>query len=327
MSTISAAVTNRLFLETAFAQMREGEHAAITSFSGDPYTVPRHAWSARPWHAGMPVPGSIFGKPQNVYLAVSSFRPAADCTFHRRKEDFGQLHMVMIDDVYEKVSRRKLKIPPSAMVQTSPGSAQAFYFLVACAATRDCDTSAATIDALVRSGLAADNADPGMRGVTRYGRLPVGVNSKAKYVQVLGHPFDCELTLWHPERRFTHQEFVKAFRLDVNVQASARRYGGNSYSPRPAKLRRGEALRRVNDFEQMLKTLADEGLYVSSRGPWHEIICPWVDEHTDGKPGGSALHVPAEGNSWLGGYRCWHGHCEGAYGRRRLPIRAFARAG
>jgi DNA primase RepB-like protein len=315
MSSKAAEITNRGFLETAFEHMCKGEYAAITSFSGDPLTVERHAWAARPWQHGMPVPGSIMGRPQNVYMAVSSFKPAVHGTFHRRKDDFAQLHVVMVDDVYEKVDRRKLKLAPSAMIQTSPASAQAFYFLKPSPETRDRATCEGLIDAMVRSGLTASGADPGMRGVTRYGRLPMAVNSKGKYVAKLGHPFRCELRLWHPERRYSMLEIAKAFRLDLNT-AKAHVRQGNPNIPimrqsKPVKLRRGEALRRVNDFEEMLKTLSNAGLYVSSRGPWHEIACPWTSEHTDQKPGGSALYSPAESNAWLGGYKCWHGHCEG----------------
>jgi hypothetical protein len=309
------SITNRAFLEAVFAHMLNGEYAAITSFSGDPLAVERHAWAARPWQHGIPVPGSIMGRPQNVYLAVSSFEPAADGTFHRRKEDFARLHVVMVDDVYEKVDRRKLRLPPSAMIQTSPASAQAFYFLKPSPETRDRAMCEGLIDAMVRSGLTASGADPGMRGVTRYGRLPVGVNAKGKYVEKLGHPFRCVLRLWHPERRYSLLEIAKAFRLDLYAAKTNIRQGAptvpNMRQPKPVKLRRAEALRRVNDFEQMLKTLADAGLYVTSRGPWHDVTCPWTDEHTDQKPGGSALYSPAESNTWLGGFKCWHGHCEG----------------
>ena len=304
--------TNREFLGAAFEHMRDDEFAAIVSFAGDPYTVPGYTWAARPWQHGKPVPGSIMGQPQNVYLAVSSFRRAADGTFHRRKDEFAQLHVLMIDDVFEKVDKKKLKIPPSAMIQTSPKSAQAFLFLEPTPETRDRLMCEMLIDSMVRSGLTADGKDPGMRGVTRLGRLPVGVNAKGKYVAQIGHPFPCELTLWKPQRRYTFAEIVKAFRLDVGA-AKARSRQGNAYTPstRAPKLRRGEALRRVNDFEEMIKVLAAAGLYLSTRGPWHEIICPWVDDHTDAKAGGSALYSPAEANSWFGGFKCWHGHCEG----------------
>lgn len=306
------SITNREFLEAAFKYMVKGEYAAVTSFAGDPLAVPHYAWAARPWQHCMPVPGSIMGRPQNVYAAVSSFRPAADGTFHRRKEDFGQTHMVMVDDIYEKVDRKKLKLPPSAMTQTSPPSAQAFYFLTPTPDSRDRDMCEGLVDAMVRSGLTSSGADPGMRGVTRLGRLPVGVNGKTKHVEKLGAPFKCELSLWHPERRYSIAEIAKAFRLDLKAaKARTQHYTSNMRRPAPIKLRRGEATKRVKDFEEMIKALSDAGMYLSSRGPWHEVICPWVDEHSDQKPGGSALYDPAEGNAWLGGYKCHHGHCEG----------------
>jgi hypothetical protein len=308
------AITNRDFLEVAFGHMAENEYAAITSFGGDPYTVPKQSWFARPWWRGLHVPRSVMGRPQNVYLAVSSFKIGDDGRFHRRKDDFAEMHIVMVDDVFEKVDRKKLKLPPSAMIQTSPRSAQAFYFLNPSPESRIRSACEGLVDTMIRSGLTSGGADPGMRGCTRLGRLPNGVNAKGKYVAQLGHPFKCRLTHWNPERRYTIPEIAKAFRLGITGKVVTPGRSG-TYTPSMElspthKLPRGEATKRVNEFERMMKVLADEGMYVASRGPWHDIICPWVAEHTDQKAGGSALCIPAASNDWLGGYKCWHGHCE-----------------
>jgi RepB DNA-primase from phage plasmid len=295
-------VTNRDFLEAAFKYMREGEFAAVCNFAGCPIEQPRSSWVSRPWRQGQHVPGSFMGVPQNVYAVVSSFKVADDGTFHRRKAEFCQMHVLMVDDVFEKVPRDKLKLVPSAMIQTSPKSWQAYYFLESAPETRNGDYCGRVLDAMVRSGLTSDNKDPGMRGITRYGRLPVGVNAKKKYGPV---PFKCKLDVWQPQRRYTLERLVKSFKLDLSAVPSG------AYNASKFKLRRGEASKRVRDFEEMLKALSDAGLYMASRGAWHDIVCPWISEHSDQKPGGSALYNPAEGNSWLGGYKCWHGHCEG----------------
>src|SRR6202011_1310271 len=109
----------------------------------------------------------------------------------------------------------------------------------------------------------------------------------------LGHPFQCRAVGWNPEQRYTIEAIAKAYKLDITAHSNRRTSG--IYSPTGArnKLPRGEATRRVNEFEQMLKVLADSGMYVAARGAWHDVICPWVDEHTDAKVGGSALYIPA----------------------------------
>ncbi len=287
MATLLVSITNRGFLDAAFEHMVPGEYAAITSFADDPLTVARYAWAARPWRRGMPVPGSIMGRPQNVYAAVSSFRAAADGTFHRRKDDFGQMHVVMVDDVFEKVDRKKLKLPPSAMIQTSPPSAQAYYFLAPTAETATAACARGSSMQWCARGLRAAAHDPGMRGVTRYGRLPVAVNSKGKYVKQLGQPFACRLTLWHPERRYTIAEIAKAFRLDLTSAAARPRPGAytpNTREPVPVTLRRGEATRRVNDFEAMLKTLSAAGLYVQRAALGMKLSAPGSRSTATRKP-------------------------------------------
>jgi hypothetical protein len=284
--------------------------AAITcSFTGDPNDDEgdrKYKWMGHLWRPGT----ATFHLPSatNNYLVISSFYQDPESgKFRRRKAQFAQMHGLMVDDIGTKVQKKRLRLPLSAVVETSPGNFQAWYFLTKSAGSCNFATADATLAAMVANGLTADGSDPGMKGVTRYGRLPVGINAKAKYVKTLGQPFACRVTAWNPERRYSIEEIAKAYRLDI-TSAAAR--SGTYTRTAPMKLRRGEALRRANDFEAMLKTLSDAGLYVSSRGPWHEIICPWLDEHTDQKANGTALYVPAAGNAWLGGFKCHHGHCE-----------------
>jgi hypothetical protein len=55
-----------------------------------------------------------------------------------------------------------------------------------------------------------------------------------------------------------------------------------------------------------LKTL---GLYKKSSAPFkHEITCPWVNEHTDAKNGGTVYFEP-NGKYYAGGFKCQHTHC------------------
>jgi hypothetical protein len=310
---------NRTFLNAAFRDMPSDAAATLAAFGGDPNNKPSegpdYRWTANPWRLDEPLPAKFlsgFGR-RNQYFAISSFRRAEDGKFRRRKDCFAQMHLVMIDDIGPKVSAKKLRLRLSARIETSPGNHQGFLFIEPSDACRDRETCERLIDGMIRAGLTADGKDPGMRGVTRYGRLPDGVNGKAKYVAQLGKPWDCKLDLWKPERRYAVEEIAHAFKLDLTARTSRLPRDASKPYARPLAslpLPKGEATRRVAEFERLLHTLADAGLYLSTRGSWHDVVCPWIAEHTDQKPGGSALYDPAEGNDWLGGFKCWHGHCE-----------------
>ena len=306
------SITNQQFLNTMFNDMPDCVAAMTCSFSGDPFDDSgdrKFKWHAKPWRPGTAT--LHLRSTTNNYVCISNFTPDPDTgQWRRRKAQFSRMHALMLDDIGTKIAKNKIRLPLSALIETSPGNFQGWHFLAKSPGSCDFATADATLKAMIASKLTADGADPGMNGVTRVGRLPVGVNGKEKYVRQLGHPFQCRAVAWNPERRYSIEDIVKAYKLNINAHTHTRTSG--SYSPSGARNRlpRGEATKRVNEFERMMKRLADGGLYLASRGAWHDIICPWVDEHTDAKVGGSALYIPAASNDWLGGFKCHHGHCE-----------------
>lgn len=70
---------------------------------------------------------------------------------------------------------------------------------------------------MVAQGLATDGKDPGMKGVTRYGRLPLGINNKPALVAEYGHPFQVRLAEWDPARRYTLAEIIGAYKLKLGT--------------------------------------------------------------------------------------------------------------
>jgi hypothetical protein len=254
----------------------------------------------------------VRGSDANNYVGVSSFYQDDSGRWRRRKACFAQLHALMVDDVGTKVPKRKLRLPLTSLIETSPDNFQGTYFVAQSPAARDADLCAELIDRMVASGLTADGSDPGMKGVTRVLRLPVGVNAKRKYVERLGRPFTCRLVSLHPERYYTLEEIAKAYRLDL--------------SPPPKRefvpLAPSEITRRANAFNEMMCALAGAGLYLQSRGRWHDVVCPWVAEHTGRAENGTAIAVPSDANGWAGGFKCHHGHCDQ---RTIRDVYAFAR--
>ena len=295
-------VTNQMFLNCMFQDMPEDTRAILATFDGDPNDESgdrRWKWKAKPWQLGQgawQIP-----KEQNNYFAISVFkRDQQTGRFRRTKTNIVQLCAVMIDDIGTKVPKTKIKLPLTATIETSPGNFQGFYRIKPSPGARDLETALRLLDQMVKSGLTADGSDPGMKGVTRYGRLPSGVNGKIKYVEQLGAPFVVRATQWNPERAYTAERIAKAFGL--NISAPPKR--------EPLPVPPGAIKQRTDEFNSLLQALGDAGLYLASRGGWHDIECPWIDQHTDRGATGTSLVTPSAANRWAGGFRCHHGHCQ-----------------
>lgn len=296
-----AGITNADFLAHAFRGIAAEEMPWVTGFPGDPLAVQHDLWGGRP---ALPLPWFI--RPaHNNFIAVSSFREGDDGQYRRRKANFSRLHLVMVDDLGTKVPMKKLALPPSALVETSPGNFQGWYFLHPSEADRL--RAERLIDGMIAAGLTANATDPGMKGVTRYGRLPVGINGKAKYVEKLGRPFVQRVAIWSPMTRYSTDEIAHAYGVDMTAPARRRALS--------RQCARGSALPgKTSTADDRLDLLTHAGLHLeplSGTEGAHRIVCPWVHEHTDEDPSGTVYFSPSEENGWRGGFKCHHGHCQG----------------
>jgi len=312
-----SAVSNSVFLEAAFADMLPGSHTIICGFRGDPNTKDRDQsrrnWCGRPWRLGDPVPRWFDNA--NSYYTVATFQPDPQTgELRRRKSEFLQTHVVMFDDVGTKVQREKLVLRPSALIETSPANFQACYFLKDNSESRDRTTCERLIDRLIEAGLAINSKDPGMTGVTRYARLPVGVNAKQKYVEQLGAPFTVRMMEFDPTLRYSISEIAHSYKLEM----TERRPRAPVVQLTPRIIERG-----IERFDAILTVFKLLDKYRGQHGYVHEVECPWVDTHTERADTGSALLEPSESNNWAGGFVCHHGHCRGVRGMR--DVRAWLR--
>lgn len=284
-------LTNATFLIAMFRTCGPDEAPWVAGFPDDPADTDPRNWAGRPILRGIP---GFVQPANNNYVCVSTFRQDTDGSWRRRKANFSAMHAVMVDDVGTKISTERLVLPPSAMVETSPGNFQAWYFL------DPVETNPVRADLIVKrmiaAGLSADAKDPGMRGVTRYGRLPVGRNGKAAYVEKLGKPFVHQVHGWEPERRFSIEDIASAHGLNLRPDPASQ------FRPLPPS----------QAADSLLPTLGRYGLYIgpiSSLSGGHYITCPWIHEHTNRDSTGTAYFEPNEANGWHGGFKCHHGHC------------------
>jgi len=232
---------------------------------------------------------------ENQYFTISLFN-----TDHgkarRRKALFDSCRCIVLDDVHEKLSAvEAARLPePSWKLETSAGNEQWGYILKIDGFldyTRDQIDN--VLDGLVSSGLAPSGTDPGMKGVTRYVRLPEGSNTKAKNRSFIdGAGFNCAITHWQPEQKVTLAEIAAPFNIDVNAKRVTNEAGGVVCEGHPVL--------------EVVSVLSDRGDGI------YDIECPWLEFHTDGDTSGTAIWTYKDGNA---GIKCHHGHCEDKTGK------------
>ncbi len=304
------SLTPQAFLEGLYAlapgqRMPNGVYGWLANFSDIIDDAPRGIWRGQPWLGGDPLAIPGFGRGtydgQNTYAVISAFQPEQSGEMGRRKHLYVAGFAAMLDDLGTKVPmERGLALPSSYLIETSPGNHQSWLFFADPIEERE--KHEALLDALVRSGLSLDGTDPGMRGVTRYGRMPFGVNNKRKYTEKLGKPFPVRLVEWHPDRRYSVEQIVKAYGLTLEPPRKPR----TGPPPSAEQVSEGQA-----QFSLLLRCIESVGLYKKAqRNGWHDITCPWFGEHDRQLDDGAAISEPCAANNWKGGYRCHHGHCE-----------------
>lgn len=283
-------VNNQEFLSAIFGA--DYLRAHVTDFTHDPAHIPadQHliAWS-----------GDYFGryrfKPQsNQYFTISLFHPDSLGKARRRKALYDKTPCIVLDDVKEKLSMSEVaRLPdPSWILQTSPGSEQWGYILNTPCTDRSMVEN--LLDGLVANGLAPDGKDPGMKGVTRYVRLPDGYNTKQSKM-INGQPNKCQMLHWSPFSTVTIEELAAPFHVDLyKVRREARVDGAASVEDHP--------LLQIPDLVH-IKEVRSAGRF--------DITCPWVEEHTDEIDNGTAIFTNADGTI---GFKCHHGTCQSRTG-------------
>lgn len=289
-------ITNKMFLEALFGDDAPWVH--VTDFAYDPADIPKERHLAA-W-AGDYASRRAMQQGTNQYFTISCFYADEEGKARRRKALFRHTPVIVLDDVKEKLSMSEVsKLPqPSWILETSPGSEQWGYIL-----QTPCDDRGRVenlLDGLVANGLAPDGKDPGMKGVTRYVRLPEGYNTKASKM-VNGQPFKCQMISWRPERRTTLEALAAPFAVNLDALRREQRVDGASDIP-------DHPLLHVTDLIHV-KEVRSDGRF--------DITCPWVDEHTGADDSGAAVFT----NDDLSiGFKCHHGACQHRTGKHLLDF-------
>ncbi len=288
-------VSNGEFLRAVFGDNLTDVRPIVVSFTGNPTSVPSKSWFGSPWLGNTVMTENLPGDANN-YFSLAVFRPNEAGHYRRQKARFHALHSVMLDDVGSKVATERLTLPPSWMLETSPGNHQAGYLL------REPLTDGLATDRLMNAIVAAGLCDPGANGPrARLARLPVAVNGKHS------PPFVCKMVAWSPELRYSVEELVDGLQLEMMQATRPKRQSTRTAQERPSD---GDPVWIARpDENAVLVALRNRGLYKAPLGEGkHNITCPWVKEHTGEVDSGTAYFDPDD--LWpIGGFKCLHGHC------------------
>lgn len=284
-------VTNRDFLETIFGD--EWGKVHVTAFPDDPNNIEQArrgiCWAGGPASRKL----SRMGEEENQYYTISLFHfDEAQGKERRARDLFDATFVIVADDVKEKLPLEQVeKLPlPTFKLYSSAHSEQWGWVLEEPCEDRDKVDN--LLDGLVRQGLAPDGKDPGMKGVTRYVRLPEGSNTKANR-WVDGEPFKCFISEWEPGRMYSIESLAEVFDIDLEAERG-------TYDP------------AIADAESPIVKNHPIRKYTTATGygaeGWTRIDCPNADKHSTSDASGGAYRIASDGHVE---YQCHHGACNG----------------
>lgn len=286
---------NAAFLAVVLASAGEDETVAMCSKPGDPTSGPWIALDAK--NVGQTCPPT-----SNNYFNCSSLRRTADGHLRATTAQVSRFSVLLLDDVGTKVPLKAVAgLPPTYAIKTSPGNFQYGYVLET--PLENLHEIAALQDAVADAGL----CDNGAKGAARWARLPYAINGKEKYRDDDGQLYHCELSHWSG-RRFSLGEIHEGFKLGTKPHVVAKNRTRRHVSrAKPTNISH-DVFRPKLDENPVITALKTRNLYKCETKPGvHEIICPWVEQHTDQVDTGTAYFEPTDTYP-KGGLKCHHSH-------------------
>lgn len=242
----------------------------------------------------------------NNYLNTGCFQPDEQGHYVATKAQAVAAVFIVLDDVGTKAPIDVLdKLEPSWQLETSPGNFQVGYIF-------DAPLDAQTFDALQKNLVAVGYSDKGAQSISRWVRLPQGINGKAAYL-VEDQAFRVKLVQWNPTLSYSPEQIADAF----GVQLSAKQTKAES-TPKKPQSKANDKFRHDLSLvyqasvvvDDVIAALKQQGLYQQSLGQGkHRITCPWADEHTGGDTSGTVYFEPSRDYP-MGGFKCHHSHGE-----------------
>ncbi|MDM0074419.1 DNA-primase RepB domain-containing protein [Variovorax sp. J2P1-59] len=264
----------------------------------------------------------------NCYACISSSiktqdpRPGKEdqMRYWRGEASFGHGLALMVDDIGDgsgskgglSVDYLSRILPPTVVVETSPGNHQLWYFFDA--PEPNMRRFKNFLVAFVHQVLSERGGDWTIRDVSRYGRMPAGINNKRhkpedggglKYPGKYGH--EVALVTADYSRRYSMDSIASAFGFAIPEPAPPR-------TPTAAEL--GERSIEQRQLEVATIVLSNAkcgegagGQVLMNGSGKYRIQCSWGDEHGNGDTYGAYFRGPIPGAEHEFVFGCSHDTC------------------
>jgi hypothetical protein len=290
-------------------------------------------WWPKSWTLGRPIQWRT-----NCYVCISSSiktpNARGEMRYWRGEASFGAGLALMVDDIGNgRGSKGEMAIndfisvlPPTAIIETSPGNHQIWYFLdkPEFSMPRFKAFLRCFVDAVLKKG-----GDATIRDVSRYGRMPCGINNKRthpdgpyKYPKDGGAPrdgltdndvFRVALRWFKRKNRYSIDDIAAAFHFTVVEPLPMRR-------AMPEDAADGQ-------FDRYYLAMAERicsrlhmgegggGVVSQNMSGKYRIRCPWGHQHTNGDPFGAYFRGPIPGSEHDYVFGCAHDTCRREHAR------------
>ncbi|MBB4515837.1 DNA-primase RepB domain-containing protein [Paraburkholderia fungorum] len=257
---------------------------------------------------------------KNIYTCIAAVNPVmkdGERIWERKATNFKCGMALCLDDIGSgKGSKRGTngavmsvgdlaeRLAPTAVVETSPGNYQVWYFFDKPEYDRAKFKNflVSFIDQVVK-GAGGDKLDDPVRVM----RLPFGINNKRtddgelKYADDSGDPFQVRLISADYDRRYSIDRICEAFNVEVR---ESRKYEST-----------GERKGRGNPYDDALFEAAVElhraaGALQEEGTDKYVIQCPWGAEHSSGDNRAFISGPRAEGIDNPYTFHCYHSSCQ-----------------
>ncbi len=258
----------------------------------------------------------------NCYVCISSSIKTPNpktgaLRYWRGEASFGHGLALMVDDIGTgKGSKGEIDLeemvsilPPTAIVETSPGNHQLWYFMAE--PIKDMRRFKAFLGSFVSSVL-KKGGDNTIKDVSRYGRMPIGINNKRhgsggdfKYAGDDGRPFEVQLRHADYSNRFSIEEIERAFGfVTVMPVFLNREIDPNDNRFDTYYLRAAEKI-----LSKMKYCEGSDGVVSQNMSGKFRIRCPWGHMHTNGDEFGAYFRGPIPGADVDFVFGCGHDTC------------------
>jgi hypothetical protein len=293
---VTNSISNADFLQAIFDDIPDDESVGVCLFEESPED--RKAWPVYDTRRD-DVQAAMLER-GNAFYCISTLE--RQDTLRRRQSTLKATYVIPLDDIGTgagaKAAPEDVPVEPTYSIETSPGNFQYGYVL------EEPIEDIAVATALIKT--IAQIADTGAAIPNKLIRLPIGLNSKAKY----GLPApQTRLTHWSPGTQFTPEQLLDYWGVSEET-----------FNQTVADCRGRERNRqaRVNKEElrdDILQWLGHKDMLLSeSPNPagFYDVMCPWHETHTSGDMTGTGFSPIGAGGSEHEHTRqfvCLHDHC------------------